>query len=221
MKPISEKHGFLGWSFTAASANTICDFINYSASMSHTGYSSCVIGSQVEIQMIACTLVLTHCGSMTPYRNRHLGQYWSRPVTDWYWPITLHYGDVIMGAIASQITSLTIVYSTVYSDADQRKHQNSTSLAFAQGIHLGQRWIPRTNGQLRGKCSHLMMSSWNQSWLISYGWYYIIYFIRCLFFILKRLHIHAEIYFRVSIPAAELYTPFPNITFINSRAPFE
>ena len=48
-----------------------------------------------------------------------------------------HYGDVIMGAIASQIASLTIVYSTVYSDADQRKHQSSTSLAFVQGIHRG------------------------------------------------------------------------------------
>ena len=31
-----------------------------------------------------------------------------------------HYSDVIMDAIASQITSLTIVYSTVYSDADQK-----------------------------------------------------------------------------------------------------
>ena len=40
-----------------------------------------------------------------------------------------------MGAIASQITSLTIVFSTVYSDADQRKHQNPTSLAFVRGIH--------------------------------------------------------------------------------------
>ena len=30
-----------------------------------------------------------------------------------------------MGAMASQITSLTIVYSTVYSGADQRKHQSS------------------------------------------------------------------------------------------------
>ena len=48
-----------------------------------------------------------------------------------------HYGDVIMGAIASQITSLTIVYSTVYSDADQRKHQSSASLAFVRGIHRG------------------------------------------------------------------------------------
>ena len=48
-----------------------------------------------------------------------------------------HYGDVIMGAIASQITSLTIVYSTVYLDADQRKHQSSASRAFVRGIHRG------------------------------------------------------------------------------------
>ena len=40
-----------------------------------------------------------------------------------------------MSAIASQITSLTIVYSTVYSGADQRKHQSSLSLAFVRGIH--------------------------------------------------------------------------------------
>ena len=42
-----------------------------------------------------------------------------------------------MDAIASRITSLTIIYSTVYSDADQRKHQSSASLAFVRGIH---RW---------------------------------------------------------------------------------
>ena len=46
-----------------------------------------------------------------------------------------HYNGVIMGMIASQITSLTIVYSTVYSDADQRKYQSSASLAFVRGIH--------------------------------------------------------------------------------------
>ena len=46
-----------------------------------------------------------------------------------------HYDDVITGTIASQITSLTVVYSIVYSDADQRKHQSSASLAFVQGIH--------------------------------------------------------------------------------------
>ena len=42
-----------------------------------------------------------------------------------------------MDAIASQITSLTIVYSIVYSDADQRKHQSSASLAFVRRIHRG------------------------------------------------------------------------------------
>ena len=46
-----------------------------------------------------------------------------------------HYTEVIIGAKAYQITSLTIVYSTVYSDADQRKHQSSASLAFVWGIH--------------------------------------------------------------------------------------
>ena len=49
----------------------------------------------------------------------------------------VHYGDVIMGTIASQITGLTIVYSTVDSGADQRKHQSSASLAFVWGIHRG------------------------------------------------------------------------------------
>ena len=40
-----------------------------------------------------------------------------------------NYCDVIMGAIASQITNLTIVYSTVHLGADQRKHQSSWSQA--------------------------------------------------------------------------------------------
>ena len=43
-----------------------------------------------------------------------------------------------MGAMASQITSLTIVYSTVYSGADQSKHQSSASLAFVWGIVPGE-----------------------------------------------------------------------------------
>ena len=42
-----------------------------------------------------------------------------------------------MGTIASQITSLTIVYSTIYSGIDQRKHQSSASLAFVWGNHQG------------------------------------------------------------------------------------
>ena len=48
-----------------------------------------------------------------------------------------HDSDAIMTAMASQITSLTIVYSTVYSRIGHRKHQSSASLAFVWGIH---RW---------------------------------------------------------------------------------
>ena len=48
-----------------------------------------------------------------------------------------HYIDVIITTVASQITSLTVDYSIVYSDADQRKHQSSASLAFVRGIHRG------------------------------------------------------------------------------------
>ena len=42
-----------------------------------------------------------------------------------------------MGTIASQIISLTIVYSIVYTDADQIKHQSSASLAFFAGNSPG------------------------------------------------------------------------------------
>ena len=57
-----------------------------------------------------------------------------------------HYIDVIMTWAASQITSLAVVYSIVYSDKDERKHQSAASLAFVRGIHRD-RWIPRTKGQ--------------------------------------------------------------------------
>ena len=47
----------------------------------------------------------------------------------------IYYNDVIIGSMASQITSLIIVNSTVYSGTDERKHQSSASLAFVWGIH--------------------------------------------------------------------------------------
>ena len=48
----------------------------------------------------------------------------------------VHYCDVILSAMAFQITSLTIVYSTVYSGADQINHKSSASQAFVWGIHM-------------------------------------------------------------------------------------
>ena len=49
--------------------------------------------------------------------------------------LPFHYSDVIMNAMASQYAGSSIVSSTAYSGADQRKHQSSASLAFVRGIH--------------------------------------------------------------------------------------
>ena len=53
-------------------------------------------------------------------------------------PSHFHYTDIIMSTIVSQITSLMIVYSTVYSGTDKRQHQSSMSLAFVREIHQWQ-----------------------------------------------------------------------------------
>ena len=73
------------------------------------------------------------------------GQMFCLPTQESAWNNT-HYNDIIMTTMASQITSLAVVYSIVYSGADQRKHQSSASLAFVREIHRDQ-WIPRTKGQ--------------------------------------------------------------------------
>ena len=69
-----------------------------------------------------------------------------------------HHSVVIMGRMAFQITSLTNVYSTVYSGPDQRKHQSSASLAFVGRIH---RWPVNSphKGPVTRKCFHLITSS--------------------------------------------------------------
>ena len=51
------------------------------------------------------------------------------------WIFQSHYNDVIMVSMSSKLTSLTIVYTTVYSETDQRKHQSFASLAFVREIH--------------------------------------------------------------------------------------
>ena len=46
-----------------------------------------------------------------------------------------HYSDVIMSAMGSEITGISVACSTICLGADKRKHQSSTSLAFVSGIH--------------------------------------------------------------------------------------
>ena len=68
---------------------------------------------------------------MTPNSGENMKKTWTFETQ------SCHYDDVMLGAIASQITSLTIIYSIFYSDADQRKPQSSASLAFVREIHRG------------------------------------------------------------------------------------
>ena len=76
----------------------------------------------------------------------------------------LHYCDVTMTMMASQITSLTVVYLIVYSDADQRKHQSVALLAFVRGIH---RWP--VNSPHKGPVTRKNVSIWwrRHDWLVS------------------------------------------------------
>ena len=77
-------------------------------------------------------------GTVWIARYNHYGR--SRIDCIGYWlalSVLNHYSDVIMGVKASQINDFSIVYSTVCSGADCRKHQSSASLIFMRGIH---RW---------------------------------------------------------------------------------
>ena len=58
----------------------------------------------------------------------------------------VHYSDAIIGMMASQITSVALVYSTIYSGADQRKYRTPRHWPLCVEF-TGDRWIPRTNGQ--------------------------------------------------------------------------
>ena len=129
--------------------NAVCVLCyNRCQELHHTNVIFCYFGQIVEA-WYSCVGKLDH--RYTPAHWRWMGEHWIHVIR----PSVLsvcppfcrrgskglqksHYDDVIMSAIASQITSLTIVYSTVYPGTDQSKHQSSASLAFVWGIH----WRP-------------------------------------------------------------------------------
>ena len=104
------------------------------------------------ILLVLCEGILVATGEYRKQRasNAEIGSMsWHRHVIEAHIEIWLamadrafkqlhyHYSDVIMSKMASQITSVLIVYLTVCSGPDQRKHHSSASLAFVRGIH---RW---------------------------------------------------------------------------------
>ena len=64
----------------------------------------------------------------------------------WIWVLSWHYNDVIISAVASQITSVSIVCLTVWFRPSSIKHQSYASLAF-YGEFTGDQWIPLTKSQ--------------------------------------------------------------------------
>ena len=100
------------------------------------------------METFSASLALCAGNSPVPVNSPHRGQWrgalmfslscvWINGWVNNHEAITYYYTDVIMSAMASQITNRTTSCSTVYSGADQRKHQSSASLAFMRGIH---RW---------------------------------------------------------------------------------
>ena len=105
-----------------------------------------------------------------------------------------------MGAIASQINSLTSVYSTVYSGADQRKHQSSAPLAFVWGIP---RWP--VNSPQKWPVTRKMFPFDD---VIMHCWDYI-HCVPSLGGVTATISIHREAYFFVS-----LYLWIPSCCYI-------
>ena len=128
-------------------------------------------------------IVLILIWNWTPYEQQKV--WWN--CLPWLWTVHIfishfswsHYSDGIMGAVASQITSLTIVYSTVHAGADQRKHQSSASLAFVHGIH---RWPVNSPAQMASNtenisiwwCCHVAKLQDLWWWFFSYRKIYVI-----------------------------------------------
>ena len=94
----------------------------------------------------------------------------------------IHYDDVIMTMLASQITSLTVVYSIVYSGVNQRKHQSSASLAFVREIHRGpvnfpHKWpvtrkmFPFDDVIMLDSNLIITVPLFKVSWLLVYSWF--------------------------------------------------
>ena len=65
----------------------------------------------------------------------------------------LHYNDVIMSAIASRLFTQAFIQTHIKENIKAPRHWPLC------GEFTGDRWIPRTNGQQRGKYFKLMTSS--------------------------------------------------------------
>ena len=112
-----------------------------------------------------------------------------------------HYSDVMTGAMVYQITSLTIVYSGVYSGADKKKHQSSASLAFVWGIH----WWPVNSPQMASNAENVSIWSCHHELRSDQG----LYSLNRCFYVYRNHHYKLQMVWRLS----QLYNenPYPNV----------
>ena len=110
-------------------ADIFLSYIRFCVWISQTA-GSLLMTRHIQISRFLASVLLTY---IIPSPNTHMPNI----SVCCHVKLTVHHNDVIMSAMASQITSLTIVYLTVYWGADQRKLRSSASMAFIRGIH---RW---------------------------------------------------------------------------------
>ena len=116
-----------------------------------------------------------------------------------------------MGTMASQFASLIIVYSSVYSDADQRKHKSSASLAFVRGIHRGpvnspHKWpVPRKMLPF----DDVIKVYFQSCFLCRQVWFFLIHFVGCPI----RWHLATPLFV---VPVFLAYTANVLFSFIRS-----
>ena len=109
----------------------------------------------IEIWIVSWgTCIVTPLTRGCPYDNLRCSLWW-------------HYNDVIMDTMASQITSLPIINSTVYSRLRSKEHQSSASLAFVWGIH---HWL--VNSPHKGPVTWQMFPLMTSSWKYSLTWWW-------------------------------------------------
>ena len=110
---------FLSFSYSLSQVGTICLILICRQSYSLPIYKLLYLTYLLYIPIIYTQYIFSHGWYENQFRR-------------------LQYGNVKRGAMASQITGVSIVYSIACSGADQRKHQSSASMAFVKGIH----WSP-------------------------------------------------------------------------------
>ena len=142
----------------------------------------CVCVCVIRTWLSLSQFVFVFNNQTTPFNMATKSSWFTMAIPEFVYVVRrqIHYNDIIMGAMASQITSLTIVYSTVYSGAGQRKHQNSASMAFLRWFH---RWPVNSRykwpvtrkkfpfddvimWKFTIRCPNYSGSSWLISWLL-------------------------------------------------------